>query len=149
MNIKFSFVAFFTLLVMVVFFMVNPSYEKSLQAKFYYEIGDYKEAYTLSKEAFGLDVYNRMASTIMTQSQTSLKFVEYVEDAKKYIAQINEMAKKDVLEDSDKAKIKTITHIMLMRYKKLAPSVITDKKLVEDTKNYYLKFEKLLEKINQ
>ncbi len=149
MNIKLPFIAFFTLVVMVVFFMVNPSYEKSLEAKFYYEIGDYKEAYTLSKEAFGLDVYNRMASTIMTQSQTSLKFVEYVEDAKKYIAQINEMAKKDILEDSDKAKIKTITQIMLMRYKKLAPSVITDKKLVEDTKNYYLKFEKLLEKINQ
>jgi len=149
MNIKFSFVAFLTLVVMVVFFTVNPSYEKSLQAKFYYEIGDYKEAYTLSKEAFGLDVYNRMASTIMTQSQTSLKFVEYIEDARKYIGQINEMAKKEYLEDSDKAKIKTIADIMILRYKKLAPSVITDKKLVEDTKNYYLKFEKLVEKVNQ
>ena len=151
MNTKLPFLTFFAVFIvtMVLYFSVNPSYEKSLQAKFYYEIGEYKDAYTLSKEAFGLDVYNRMASTIMTQSQTSLKFVNYIDDAKKYIAQINEMANKEYLEDSDKAKIKTISAIMILRYKKLAPSVITDKKLVEDTKNYYLKFEKLIEKVNQ
>ena len=36
-----SLFALFILLSMAVYFLVNPSYEKSLRAKYYYEIGDY------------------------------------------------------------------------------------------------------------
>jgi len=142
-------IALFLLFIMVVYFIVNPSYEKSLRAKYYYETGDYKEAYSLAKEAFGLDLYNRMAATIMTQSQTSLKYVAYIDDAKKYMKSIDEIARKESILDADKAKIKMICEIMLSAYVKLAPSVVTDDELVKQAAEYHNKFEKLLEKINR
>lgn len=142
-------VALSLLFMMGVYFLINPSYEKSLRAKYYYEIGDYKEAYSLAKEAFSIDLYNRMAATIMTQSQTSLKYVNYIEDAKKYMISIDEIAKHETISDADKAKIKMICNIMLSAYIKLAPSVITDDELVKESAKYHNKFEKLLEKINR
>lgn len=142
-------IALFLLFVMGAYFIVNPSYEKSLRAKYYYEMGEYKEAYTLAKEAFALDLYNRMAATVMTQSQTSLKYVSYIDDAKKYMKIIDEIARKESISDADKAKMKMMCEIMISAYIKLAPSVVTDDELVEQVAEYYNKFEKLLEKINR
>jgi tetratricopeptide (TPR) repeat protein len=144
-----SLFALFILLSMAVYFLVNPSYEKSLRAKYYYEIGDYRESYTLAKEAFDIDLYNRMASTIMTQSQISLKYVGYIEDAKKYMKEIDTIALHKNLTDADRAKIKMICHIMLGSYVKLAPSVITNETLVAEAQEQYKKFEKLFEKVNK
>ncbi|MBU0721832.1 hypothetical protein KJ877_10850 [bacterium] len=151
MNVKILFpvIALFLLLVMGAFFLANPSYEKSLRAKYYYETGDYKEALVLAKEAFSIDVYNRMASTVMAQSITSLKYVDYIEMAKKYMKDINSIAAHDVISDADKAKIRLICGIMLDSYIKLAPSVITDKNLVKDAAQYHDGFEKLLEKVDR
>ena len=142
-------VAVLMIVVMGGYFLINPSYERSLKAKYYYEIGDYKEALSLAKEAFSMDVYNRMASTIVAQSITSLKYVLYIQDAKKYMQDINEIATHDVISVADKAKIKTMCNIMISSYVKLAPSVITDKDLVNDSARYYADFEKLLEKVNK
>jgi len=135
--------------IMAIYFLVNPSYEKSIQAQYYYEIGDYDEAYKLANEAFSIDVYNRMAATIMAQSKTSMKYKKYIEEAKKYMAQINEIASKKSISDADRARIKIMSQIMVDSYKKLAPSVITDKKLVREAAKYYSDFEKLLEKVNR
>ncbi|EHP30320.1 hypothetical protein SMGD1_1797 [Sulfurimonas gotlandica GD1] len=137
------------LVVMGGYFLVNPSYEKSLKAKYYYEVGEYKEALALAKEAFSIDVYNRMASTIMAQSITSLKYVSYIDDAKKYMHDINKIATHDVISDADKAKIRTMCNIMLSAYIKLAPSVVTDTDLVDEAARYHDNFEKLLEKVNK
>lgn len=142
-------VALVLLLIMGIYFLVNPSYEKSIQAKYYYEIGNYSEALSLSKEAFSLDIYNRMASTIMAQSITSLKYTSYIDDAKKYMLEINEIATHEFISDADKSKIKLICEIMLDSYVKLAPSVVTDKELVKEAAEYHDKFEKLLEKVNK
>ena len=134
--------------IMSIYFSVNPSYQKSVQAKYYYEIGEYKEAYSLAKEAFGLDLYNRMAATIMAQSRTSLKYVRYIDDAKGYIHDIGEIAEHDSISNADKAKIRLVCDIMLASYVKLAPSIITDDELVQEAARYYAKFEKLFEKVN-
>jgi len=136
------------LLIMGVYFLANPSYEKSLSAKYYYEIGEYHEAYDLANEAFSLDVYNRMASTIMAQSKTALRYVEYVDMAKKYKKDISEIALQKDISDADKAKIKLICEIMIDSFIKLAPSVITDKELVAESARYYKSFGELLEKVN-
>ncbi len=148
-KILFPAVAVFLLLVMGGYFLTHPSYDKSIRAKYYYEIGDYKQAYSLAKEAFSLDVYNRMASTVMAQSQTSLKYVSYIEMGKKYMQEIDEIATKEVISDADKAKIRLICEIMMSAYIKLAPSVVTDKELVRQTAKYHDSFEKLLEKVNR
>jgi tetratricopeptide (TPR) repeat protein len=128
---------------------LNPSYEKSLEAKYYYETGNYKEALVLANEAFSLDVYNRMASTILAQSKIALKYVAYINDAKKYIKQIDNIATHSTISDADRAKIRLMCEVMIGSYKKLAPSVVTDNELVNSASNYYLKFEKLLEKVNR
>lgn len=143
-----SFAAFF-LLLMAGFFLLNPSYQKSITAKYYYEVGSYKQAYNLAKEAFSLDVYNRMASTVMAQSKTSLKYIDFIESSKKYMDQINLMAAQEIISDADKARIRLICGIMLDWYIKLAPSVITDDKLIDSAKKYNSMFEKLLEKVDE
>lgn len=150
MNIKILIPVFamVMLAVMSIYFYVNPSYQKSVQAKYYYEIGEYKEAYALAKEAFGLDLYNRMAATVMAQSTTSLKYVDYINDGKKYMRDIDEIATHEIISSADKAKIRLVCQIMISSYVKLAPSVITDEDLVSQAALYYSKFEKLLEKVN-
>jgi len=151
MKTKFLFPVVTVLLIVImgVYFLINPSYEKSLEAKYYYETGHYTKAYELAKEAFSLDIYNRMASTIMAQSKTSIKYKKYVDEAKKYMADINEIAAGESISDANRAKMKMMCEIMIDSYVKLAPSVITDKDLVQEAAMYYKNFENLLEKVNQ
>ncbi|MDD2448146.1 MAG: hypothetical protein PHG10_00595 [Sulfurimonas sp.] len=134
---------------MALYFLINPSYEKSLKAKYYYEIGEYKEALFYAKEAFSMDIYNRMASTVMAQSITSLKYVSYIEEARAYMQDINKIATHEVISNADRAKIRTICEIMISSYRKLAPSVVTDERLVSQAATYHKDFEKLLEKVNK
>ena len=148
-KIVISLFAIFTILIMALSFLVNPSYEKSIKAKYYFEMGEYTEAYSLAQEAFSIDVYNRMAATIMAQSKTSMRYVKYNNQAKKYMTDIDEIALHENISEADKAKIRLICEIMIGSYTKLAPSIITDKELVQKTANYYHKFEKLLEKVNK
>ena len=136
-----------SLVLMFVYFLLNPSYEKSLEAKYYYETGNYEKAYELAHEAFSMDLYNRMASTIMAQSKTSMKYQKYIQEAQNYLKEINLLASKESVSDADRIKIKMMSEIMIDSYKKLAPSVITDKTLVEEAATYYKNFEQLLEKI--
>jgi tetratricopeptide (TPR) repeat protein len=145
----FPFLALGFVLAMVIYFVLNPSYEKSLEAKYYYETGNYKEAYKLASEAFELDAYNKMAATIMAQSQISMKYEAYIQDAKRYLEEINEMVSEGNLSDAQRAKIKMMSEIMVDSYKKLAPSVVTDEDLVNEARIYYESFEKLLEKVAQ
>ncbi len=151
MNIKILFPALAALFIAImgIYFLTHPSYQKSVQAKYYYETGDYEEAYRLANEAFSMDIYNRMAATIMAQSKTSMKYKKYIDQAKEYMSKINEIASQDTVSDADRVRIKMMSQIMVDSYKKLAPSVITDKKLVNEAAKYYNDFEKLLEKVTR
>ncbi len=146
--ILFSF-AITAVLIMGIYFLSNPSYEKSIQAKYYYEMGDYKKAYSLAKDSFDINQYNRMASTIMAQSKISLEYVLFIDEAKKYMDEINQIATNDIISSSDKAKIRMMCEIIIGNYPKLASSVITDSNLTNDAKKYNDMFEKLLEKVNK
>jgi tetratricopeptide (TPR) repeat protein len=145
----FPFLALLFLLSMFIYFLVNPSYQKSLEAKFFFELGNYQKAYTLANEAFSLDVYNKMAATVMAQSKTSLKYKNYIEEAKRYLQEINEIVQQESISSAQRAKIRTMSKIMVDSYKKLAPSVVTDKELIVQAQRYYENFEKLLEKIGR
>ena len=151
MNSKFFFpiTAFVFVIIMVIYFLSYPSYEKSLEAKYYYEMGEYKKAYKSANEAFSLDLYNRMASTVMAQSKTALKYVQYIDMAKKYMLTINEIANKATISDADRAKMRMMSEIVVDSYAKLAPSVMTNKSLVNEAKKYHDNFEKLLEKVSR
>jgi len=147
MNTKsFFFIALFFLVSMGIFFVTNPSYEKSLQAKYFYEMGEYEEAYTTAKEAFKLDPYNKMATTIMTQSQFSLRYLHFINQAKEYLQKIEQIVQKKQITQADKAKIRIMCQIIIDEYKKLAPSVVVDTHLIQEAQNYYEQFQKLLQK---
>lgn len=139
----------------VLYFAFNPSYERSIQAKFYYTLGDYPEAYRLAKDAFEIDPYNRMAATVMTQSQTALKFVDYIRQAKTYSEQIAVIAAGTAISDADKAKMKLMCEVMMDAYVKISPierdgrSVVLDKELVDEAGEYYRQFTALHEKVSK
>lgn len=135
--------------IMALYFALNPSYQRSIESKYYYEIGEYEEAYSLANEAFSMDVYNRMASTIMAQSNTSLKYVKYIKEAKEYLLEINKIAQNESISDAQRAKIKIMSEIMVDSYVKLAPSIITSSELVNEAKKYHDDFEILLEKVTR
>lgn len=129
------------------YFLLNPSYEKSIESKFYYTIGDYKEAYRLANEAFELNSYNRMASTVMAQSVTALKFVRYIEQSETYLRSISEIADADQISAREKIRIKLMCEIMMDEYLKIAPTVVTDHELVEKVEHYHRQFVGLYEKV--
>ena len=145
----FPFAAFLFLFLMAAYFFLNSSYEKSLEAKYYFEMGEYEKAYKAANESFTLNLYNRMASTIMAQSKTAMKYEKYIKEAKQYMQEINAIASQQTISDADRAKMDMMSQIMIDSYIKLAPSVITDQALVSDAKKYYETFEKLHAKINR
>ena len=151
MKSKFLFplIAFGMVGFMLVYFIINPSYQKSIQAKYYYEMAEYKEAYGLASEAFSMDVYNRMASTIMAQSKTSILYEDYINQAKEYMLEINKIAMKDEISTADRARIKIMSEIVVESYVKLAPSILTNKELVQNATKHHDEFEKLLEKVTR
>ncbi len=139
-------IALSAIVIMIIYFTTHPSYQISLEAKYYYEIGDYEEANRLAKKAFEIDRYNKMAATIMTQSQYALGYVHYIDDAKNYIKQLQSMLQDGNIDQAERAKIRTIAEIMVASYKKLTPSVVIDKELIKQAKAYHDKFESLYEK---
>lgn len=145
--VSFGFVA-----VMLLYFLINPSYQKSIEARVYFSMGDYDEAYLLAAEAFRENEYNRMASTIMAQSKTALIFVNYINDAKKYMRDISTIAhdeKSKGISEEERAKMKMISEIMMEQYIKIAPSVITDDALVDEARHYYDEFKELHENLTK
>lgn len=122
---------------------INPSYEKSLESKVFFAMGKYEDAYKLAKEAFELDPYNRMASTVMTQSQTALLFVRYNDQARQYKERIAQIADQKNITEAERAKIRMMAAIMIDSFRTIAPTVVTDEALVREARSHYEQFKKL------
>lgn len=126
------------LLGVFIFFSLNPSYQKSYEAKFYYLIKDYKKAYEIANEAYTLNYYNRMAFNILTQSENNLKYMQYNEEAKEYLDKINKIVSKPVIDATDRSRIIMMCKIMIDNYKYVIKfkTQFTDDDLIEEiTKN--------------
>lgn len=147
-KLMFPILSFIFLVIMGTYFLINPSYQKSIEAKYYYEMGEYKEAYTLAKEAFSQNHYNRMASTTMVQSKIALHYVNYINQAKEYFKEIQKIAQEESISDANRAKIKMMSEIVVGSYTKLAPSVVIDSILIQEAKKYHDDFKTLLEKLS-
>jgi len=135
-------VIFFGLISLLVFFTLyhfifSESYQKSIRAKAYYSFGEYKEAYKLSKEAFELDAYNKMAFTVMGQSRINLKFLEFIEMANGYKNDIQKMVE-DGASSEEKIKIKIICEVVMGKYKEVnGETRMTDKELLKTSQELY------------
>lgn len=142
-------VSLFIMGFMVIYFILSSSYQDALTAKFYYFMGDFKEASNFAEKALEQDRYNKLASTILSQSKTSLKFLEYSNEANKYLIEIGVIARGDEITKADRIRVKMICEIMIERYKKLSSNVFTDKELAANTKESYEKFLELYEEVGK
>jgi len=139
-RILFLFVIF-CIIIFVYFF--DDSYRYSLEAKTYYEFGKYQEAYNLAKKAYKLNRYNRMAFTILTQSQLSQVWEKYIKNSKEYFTQIESISNKDIISNADRIRIKMMLEIIIGEYGHLPDSKLLHKSLKEGAKKQYLKAKEL------
>jgi len=119
----------------------------SLEAKYYYEIGNYKKAYELAKKAYILNPYNRMAFTIKTQSQIAQNWQNFIDDFDKFFDKIQEIANKENITKKDRLRIKIMLEILISEYKTLKPSLLIPQKLKKEAKEKYQKARELYERL--
>jgi len=127
--------------------MLNKSYRLSLEARYYFENGEFDKAFTKAKEAYILDPYNRMAFTVYTQSKIAKEWVTFLKDAHKYFKEIEHIADKKELTDKERQKVKIMLEILLDEYKNLKPSLLISDELKEKAKKEYEKAKSIYEKV--
>jgi len=145
-KIIYPFLAMLLGLGVIYLFLFNNSYKESLKAKFYYTMGDYQKAYTLSREVYLKNSYNTMALTIMTQSKIALEYEKYIQEAQKYLKEIEKISNSKKISKKDMVKIKLLCEVAMGDYKRLKPSIL-DNKLSEKAAKLYKKFEKIYEEL--
>jgi tetratricopeptide (TPR) repeat protein len=127
--------------------MLNDSYRLSLEARYYFESGEYDKAYEKAKKAYILDPYNRMAFTVYTQSQIAKEWVNFLNDSEKYFKEINAIANKPNITDKERQKVKIMLEILLDEYKNLKPSLLISDTLKDKAKKEYEKAKDIYEKV--
>ena len=126
--------------IFVSFVTLSPSYKNALGAKFYYEMGDYKTAYKLSKSAYHKDIYNKLAHTVMVQSEISQKYALYIARSNGYLENIQKISKSGKVSKVNLDKIRMMCDIAVSDYAELKPSNLTDSDLQEEAKRIRDKF---------
>ncbi|MDF1881948.1 hypothetical protein JHD50_11680 [Sulfurimonas sp. MAG313] len=135
------------LLLMGSYFAFNPSYQLSVESKFYYSMSDYEKAYDLSSEAYEMEPYNRMARSVMVQSQYALRYVHYNEESQKYLEKIASYANQEKISRPEQIRIKMMCDIMIDKHNKMQPTILIDKDLVKEARENYKRFKKLNENL--
>ncbi|MCF6172424.1 MAG: hypothetical protein L3J44_01330 [Campylobacteraceae bacterium] len=146
-KIVFVIVAVLFLAISLVYFMDSSSYQNSFEARFYYLVGNYDKAYEFAQKAYRQDSYNKMAFTVLSQSTIAKKYVAYIKEGNKYFDRIDKISSEKNYKEADKIRIKLMCQIMIDEYKKLVPTKLTDKELVEDAKKTYTKFKQLYKQL--
>ena len=126
--------------IFVSFVTLSPSYKNALGAKFYYEMGDYETAYRLSKSAYHKDIYNKLAHTVMVQSEISQKYTLYIARSNGYLENIQKISKSGKVSKVNLDKIRMMCDIAVSDYAELKPSNLTDSDLQEEAKRIKDKF---------
>ena len=126
--------------IFVSFVTLSPSYKNALGAKFYYEMGDYETAYRLSKSAYHKDIYNKLAHTVMAQSEISQKYALYIARSNGYLENIQKISKSGKVSKVNLDKIRMMCDIAVSDYAELKPSNLTDSDLQEEAKRIKDKF---------
>ncbi len=131
----------------VYFFSSNLSYQNSIQARVYYFLGNYNNAYELAKKAYEQDNYNKMANTVMTQSKIAKEYESYIEEGNRYFKKIDEISSKKDYNEADKTRVKMMCEIMIESYKNLSPSTMTEESLLNKSQKMQKKFIQLYEEL--
>ena len=142
-------IALFFVVSMFLYFILNSSYHKSIQAKYYFVLGDYENAYLYANSAYEQENYNLMAYTIKQQSSISLGILKYINQAKEYFNKINEISLQQYLSITDKKRMKVYARIVVEGYDTLNYTALTDKDLLKEALKLRNEFDKLLQELSQ
>ena len=135
---------FFIIIIAIIsYYLFNDSYRYSLEAKTYYEMGNYKKAYNLANKAYKLDKYNRQAFTILTQSKIAKVWYDYIKESDEYFMQINSISNKDIIKNDDKIRIKMMLEIIIGEFKTLPHSKLLNEDLKNQAQKNYQKAKEL------
>jgi len=136
---------FFSILIVAIisYYLFNDSYRYSLEAKAYYEIGNYKKAYQLANNAYKLNKYNTQAFTILTQSKIAKVWQDYINESNEYFIQIDSISNKDIIKNDDKIRIKMMLEIIIGEFKTLPHSKLLNKNLEMKAQQNYKKAKEL------
>jgi tetratricopeptide (TPR) repeat protein len=140
---KIFFFLILTVFGIFLYYFLSDSYRYSLEAKAYYEMGEYERAYKIAQKAYDIDKYNRMAFTIVTQSKISMIWDKFIKDSEDYFKKIDEISNKETITKADKIKIKMMLEIIMGEYKNLPHSKLINKDLEKKAQEQYKKAEEL------
>jgi tetratricopeptide (TPR) repeat protein len=115
----------------------------SLEAKAYYEFGEYSKAKELAQKAYKKNRYNTMAFTVLTQSKIAEIWQNYIKESNEYLFDIESISNKKVITKKDKIKIKMMLEIIIGEFHNLPKSKLLDERLKQKAKQNYTKAVKL------
>ena len=122
------FIAIFLIVLFGLFFYSDNSYKLALEAKFLYENKEYEKALNLSQKALDIDIYNKMANTVLNQSKAAMKFSSYIKNGKEYLERIKKMSQSSVSK-ADSERIKMMCDVMIEDFDDLKNSALLDNEL--------------------
>ena len=136
------FIAIFLIVLFGLFFYSDNSYKLALEAKFLYENKEYEKALNLSQKALDIDIYNKMANTVLNQSKVAMKFSSYIKNGKEYLERIKKMSQSSVSK-ADSERIKMMCDVMIEDFDDLKNSALLDNELKNEALNTKEIFVKL------
>ncbi|QPH87964.1 hypothetical protein [Campylobacter concisus] len=136
------FIAIFLIVLFGLFFYSDNSYKLALEAKFLYENKEYEKALNLSQKALDIDIYNKMANTVLNQSKVAIKFSSYIKNGKEYLERIKKMSQSSVSK-ADSERIKMMCDVMIEDFDDLKNSALLDNELKNEALNTKEIFVKL------
>ncbi|WP_103599986.1 hypothetical protein [Campylobacter concisus] len=136
------FIAIFLIVLFGLFFYSDNSYKLTLEAKFLYENKEYEKALNLSQKALDIDIYNKMANTVLNQSKAAIKFSSYIKNGKEYLERIKKMSQSSVSK-ADSERIKMMCDVMIEDFDDLKNSALLDNELKNEALNTKEIFVKL------
>ena len=136
------FIAIFLIVLFGLFFYSDNSYKLALEAKFLYENKEYEKALNLSQKALDIDIYNKMANTVLNQSKAAIKFSSYIKNGKEYLERIKKMSQSSVSK-ADSERINMMCNVMIEDFDDLKNSALLDSELKNEALNTKEIFVKL------
>ncbi|WP_103576348.1 hypothetical protein [Campylobacter concisus] len=136
------FIAIFLIVLFGLFFYSDNSYKLALEAKFLYENKEYEKALNLSQKALDIDIYNKMANTVLNQSKAAIKFNSYIKNGKEYLERIKKISQSSVSK-ADSERIKMMCDVMIDGFDDLKNLALLDSELKNEALNTKEIFVKL------
>ena len=136
------FIAIFLIVLFGLFFYSDNSYKLALEAKFLYKNKEYEKALNLSQKALDIDIYNKMANTVLNQSKAAIKFSSYIKNGKEYLERIKKMSQSSISK-ADSERIKMMCDVMIEDFESLRNSALLDDELKSEALKMKEAFAKL------